>query len=148
MDDTVSSGMGMHIIDHYLIVPVSAEINDQTAMRLRQEILAKTESTSPKGMLLDVSAIRVLDSFTFSILTETAKMVSLLGAKTVFVGFQAGVASALIDLDVDLGNLETAVTLEDAFELLRSQAPTPRLRDDLEVSMSRGNSGTADNDRD
>lgn len=139
MDDGVSSGTGLHLIDRVLIVPVGADPDDQAARRLRRDVLAKTESASPKGVILDVSAVRVLDSYTFSILAETARMTALLGAKTIFVGFQAGVASALIDLDVNVTDLQTAVTVDDALELLRSQsAAGPRLEGEAEAPEDDG----------
>lgn len=118
-----SSGFGIHILDNTLIVPVKGELDDDSMQQLQAEILDKAQTTSVTGVIIDMSAVKMLDSFVFSILADTAKMVSLLGARPVFVGFQAGAASALIDLNVDLDNITTALTIEDGLELLLSLTP-------------------------
>jgi len=118
-----SSGFGIHILDNTLIVPVKGELDDDSMQQLQAEILDKAQTTSVTGVIIDMSAVKVLDSFVFSILADTAKMVSLLGARPVFVGFQAGAASALIDLNVDPDNITTALTMGDGLELLRSLTP-------------------------
>ena len=66
----------------------------------------------------------MLDSATYAMLANTARMLGLLGARVVFVGSQPGVVSTLIDLDVDTSGLVTATCLEDALELLSQ--PTQR----------------------
>lgn len=119
-DKEVSSAFGIHIIGDNLIVPVKGELDDDSVKHLQTEIVEKAQATSVTGVLIDMSAVRVLDSFVFSVLADTAKMVALLGSRPVFVGFQAGVASALIDLNVDVDSIATALTMEDGLELLRS----------------------------
>jgi rsbT antagonist protein RsbS len=111
--ELISSGIDLHFIDDCLIVPVRSEIDDDYLSRLTRETLRKTSGTGIRGVLIDVSAVRVLEAFHFSLLADMAKMVSLLGAKAIFVGFQAGVAAALIDLEVNLENLSTVVTMAD-----------------------------------
>ena len=122
-DGRAFSGFGLHILNDTLIVPVQGELDDDSIKQLQSEILDKAQATSVTGVIIDMSAVRVLDSFVFSILAETAGMISLLGRKPVFVGFQAGVASALIDLEVNLDNISTALTMQDGLELLRSLVP-------------------------
>jgi len=115
------SVLGMHTVDNFLVVPVNVELDDDYAIQLRKGILEKVKATSTKGVLIDVSAVKFLDAFTFSILADTVKMVSMLGTKAVLVGFQPGVASALIDLEIDTGDILTAVTMDDGFDLIRCQ---------------------------
>ncbi|MBF0526969.1 MAG: STAS domain-containing protein [Deltaproteobacteria bacterium] len=114
------AGSAMHVLNGNLIVTVNSELDDDSAKQLQSDILSQTEGTSVKGVLIDVSSVRFMDSFTFSLLADTARMVSLLGARPVFVGFKAGVASALVDLKVDLDSISTALTMEDGIELLSS----------------------------
>lgn len=134
---TTSAGDGMHVVGDCLIVSVHREPGDDDLRALRRRILNKLEVASVRGALIDMSRVRVLDSVLFGILVKTALMIKLLGRRSVFVGFQAGVASALVDLDVDLDSVETALTMEDGLELLRglerdraddddSQAEEPR----------------------
>lgn len=114
------SGVGMHVVSNQLVVPIQGELYDDTLELLQREILNKVYTAEIQGVILDVSALPVMDSFAFTLLTETAKMVSLQGAEAVFVGFQPGVVSALMDLDAPTDGLNTALTLEDGFELIRT----------------------------
>ena len=108
----------MNIINDNLLASLEAEFDDDDLRRFQREVLATVEIASVRGVLFDLSKVRVLDSYQFSQLVETAKMATLLGAKPIFVGFQAGVASSLIDFDVDLDAIETVVTVEDGLERL------------------------------
>ncbi len=116
------SALGMHTVGGFLVVPVNAELDDDYTVGLQKAILQKVSDTASKGVLFDVSVLRIVDAHSFSVLTNTAKMVSMLGADVVFVGFQPGVVSAVVDLGLDLGNLPTAITMDDGFAYLRKRA--------------------------
>ncbi|MBF0413076.1 MAG: STAS domain-containing protein [Desulfamplus sp.] len=118
---SILSMINIQSINGCLIVPVTSEVHDDYITLLQKAILEKVKATHSKEVLIDVSAVKFLDSFTFAMLKESAQMVSMLGAYVVFVGFQPGVASALIDLDVKFDDIFTAVTMEDGFELLEYQ---------------------------
>jgi rsbT antagonist protein RsbS len=124
--DLISSGIALHSIGDCLIVPVRSEIDDGYLSRLTREILRQTSITGIKGVLIDVSAVRVLEAFHFSLLADMAKMVSLLGARAIFVGFQAGVAAALVDLEADIKDISAVVTMADGLALLASLKPDRR----------------------
>jgi len=113
----------MHEVDDCLIVSVNAEPDDRELRLLRGRVLARVEKTASHGVVLDVSKVRVMDTVLFGILAETARMITLLGRKSVFVGFQAGIASTLVDLDVEMDDLETALTMEDGLDFLRRLLP-------------------------
>jgi rsbT antagonist protein RsbS len=132
--ELISAGIDLHFIDDCLIVPVRSEIDDDYLSRLTRETLRKTSGTGIKGVLIDVSAVRVLEAFHFSLLAGMAKMVSLLGARAIFVGFQAGVAAALIDLEVNLGDISTVVTMADGLaELASSKTEREEFEEDGEI---------------
>ena len=118
--ELISSGIAQHSIDDCLIVPVRSELDDGYLRRLTREILNQTSRTGIKGVLIDVSAVRVLEAFHFSLLADMAKMVALLGGRAIFVGFQAGVAAALVDLEVNLADIDTVVTMADGLAALAS----------------------------
>ena len=120
-DVTAFSALGMHMVDNFLVVPINVELHDDYVVRLRKEILEKVTATGAKGVLIDVSVVKIFDGFSFSILADTARMISMLGAEAVMVGIQAGVALALVDLEIDMGDIQTAVTMDDGFDLLRSR---------------------------
>lgn len=110
----------MDVVGGCLIVPVHDKVDAEAVKRLRKRILTRVKATRVRGVIMNVSAVKVIDSYCFSILSHTAEAVSMLGAVTVFVGFQPGVASALVDLDIELDGILTAVTTEDAFEIMRN----------------------------
>jgi rsbT antagonist protein RsbS len=114
-----SHAVGMHVVDGFLIAPAPDGLDDALLLRFRSELLKKAHAALIRGALIDVSRIQVLDSVTFSFLSDTAKMLALLGAATVFVGFQPGVVAALVDLDLEEVDIRGVATLEDGFELLR-----------------------------
>ncbi|MFH1134653.1 MAG: STAS domain-containing protein [Pseudomonadota bacterium] len=121
MEDLLSdSGVGLNIIKRNLVVTLAAEPDDNYLFFCRKEILAALEASPVQGVLVDVSKVKIIDAALFGILAETARMVKLLGANTVLVGFRAGAASALADLDVDIEGIVTAVTMEDAMDLVKS----------------------------
>ena len=132
--DLISSGIALHSIDNCLIVPVRNEIDDGYLSRLTRETLRQTSRTGIKGVLIDVSAVRVLEALHFSLLADMAKMVSLLGARAIFVGFQAGVAAALIDLKADIKDINTVVTMADGLaELASLKADRQEFEEDQEM---------------
>jgi rsbT antagonist protein RsbS len=110
----------MSIVRNCLVVTLQGELYDDTLMRIRTDILEKIQATKVRGMILDFCTVRVLDSFAFKFLADTAKMVSLLGVTSVFVDLQPGVVSSLVDLEVEIDDVRTALTLEDGFEEIKS----------------------------
>ena len=115
-----SSGIALHSIDDCLIVPVRSEINDNYLSQLTGRLSGKHRRLALK--VLSSTSLRsgFLEAFHFSLLADMAKMVALLGAKAIFVGFQAGVAAALIDLEVNINNINTMVTMADGLAALAS----------------------------
>jgi rsbT antagonist protein RsbS len=110
----------MSVLRNCLVVTVQGELYDESLSRLRADILKKIQATKVRGMILDLCTVRVMDSFAFKFLADTARMASLLGVASVFVGLQPGVVSSLVDLEVEIDEVRTALTTEDGFEQLRS----------------------------
>jgi len=119
-DQLMDTENAMSILRNCLVVTLNAELYDKTLWRLRTDILQKIHTTRVRGMILDLSTVRVLDSFAFNFLSDTARMASLLGAATVFVGLQPGVVSSLVDLEVKIDDVRTALNIEDGFEQLQN----------------------------
>ncbi len=120
------SGTGMDVVEGCLVVPVVGNMDPEIITRLGREILAQVKATQAKKVIINISAIKILDSYIFSIFRSMATAITMLGATPVFVGIQPGVASSLVDLDMDLGDILTAVTTNDAFEILRHQTTGPK----------------------
>lgn len=113
------SETAMSVVRNCLVATIPGEIHDDMLMRIRTDILEKVQATKVRGLILDFSTVRALDTFAFNSFTDTAKMASLLGVSIVFVGLQPGVVSALVDLGVEIVDVGTALTIEDAFEQLQ-----------------------------
>lgn len=120
-DPSAIQGTGMDVVNGCLIVPISGDMELENTRHLGRSILAQVNTKQIKGVIINVSAIRVMDSYGFTVLRNTARAIAMVGAMTVFVGFQPGVASSLIDLDLDMGDIHTAVTTQDAFELMKNR---------------------------
>jgi rsbT antagonist protein RsbS len=75
-----------------------------------------------KGVIVDVTVLDVMDSFATRTVRDLAHMVRLRGARTVIVGIQPEVAFAMVQLGLELGNVATALDLEEALDLLRNEA--------------------------
>lgn len=119
-DLEIDTETAMSIVRSCLVVTLQGELYDDTLMRIRPDILEKIQATKVRGMILDFCTVRVLDSFAFKFLADTAKMASLLGVTSVFVGLQPGVVSSLVDLEVEINDVRTALTMEDGFEEIKS----------------------------
>lgn len=131
-DLQLDSATAMSIVRHCLVVTIQGELNDDLLLRIRTDILQKVQATKVRGLMLDFSTVRALDTFAFNSFTDTAKMASLLGVSIVFVGFQPGVVSALVDLGVENADIDTALTIEDAFEQLQNGLSIPDEPEDAE----------------
>jgi rsbT antagonist protein RsbS len=103
-----------------LFVSVPSEITD-SQVRALQESVAKRLSQEKRihGLVIDVSSLGIVDSFTAKMLGETASIARTFGSKAVLVGMRPGVAVTLVDLGIDLVQVETALTLEQALKKLR-----------------------------
>jgi rsbT antagonist protein RsbS len=123
-DPQIDSETAMSVVRNCLVVTIQGELHDDMLMRIRTDILYKIQATKVQGLILDFSTVRALDTFVFNSFTDTAKMASLLGVSAVFVGLQPGVVSALVDLAVDIADVGTALTVEDAFEQLKDVSST------------------------
>ena len=121
-DYSVSSETAINVVQSCLVVTLQGEIPDEKFIRIRNDILNRIYSMAIRGMILDLSTVRVLDRYSFNALADTAKMALLLGVQTIFAGLQPGVVSSLVDLEVDVSGIRTALTLEDAFLQLPSIA--------------------------
>lgn len=101
-----------------IIVPVQVELHDRAAMKLQEDILLKIEETGASGLIIDVSAVSIVDSFLGRLLGDTAKMARLMGVETVLVGMKKEVVMTLIQLGMIIKDLHTALNLEEGLSLL------------------------------
>jgi rsbT antagonist protein RsbS len=103
-----------------LIATVLEELRDSDAVDLREELSEALEKTGALGVLLDLSAVEMVDSFLGRLLGDVALCAQLLGAHTVVVGLRPAVAITLVELGLQLKGVHTALNPEKGSALLRS----------------------------
>jgi rsbT antagonist protein RsbS len=107
-------------IEDFLIVSFQTELSDDEIDKLREEILDRIKATNARGLIIDITALKIIDSFMARSLSSIATTATLLGAKTVVVGMQPAVALTLVELGLRIKwNIQTALNLERGINLLR-----------------------------
>jgi rsbT antagonist protein RsbS len=104
-----------------LIASVQAALTDSDAERLRQDLMERVSQFRAQGIIVDVTAIDVMDSFAARSLRTIAHMTRLRGADTVIVGLQPEVAFAMVQLGLVFDDMYTALDLEEGLALLNRQ---------------------------
>ena len=105
-----------------LIASVQSELSDVDLIQLRDVLLERVGEHRVRGVIIDVTALDVIDSFAARTLSNTAQMVRLRGAETVIVGIQAEVAFSMIQLGLVLRGVTTALDLEEGLSILAEAA--------------------------
>jgi rsbT antagonist protein RsbS len=105
----------------YLLVTIQVDMHDRLAMTLQDDLTAKIVSARAKGVLIDISALEIVDSFIGRMLADIAAMSRILDADTVVVGMRPAVAITLVELGLSLQGVRTALNVERGMELLRSR---------------------------
>jgi rsbT antagonist protein RsbS len=104
-----------------LIASVQAALTDSDAERLRYDLMERVSQFRAQGIIVDVTAIDVMDSFAARSLRTIAHMTRLRGADTVIVGLQPEVAFAMVQLGLAFDDMNTALDLEEGLALLNRQ---------------------------
>jgi rsbT antagonist protein RsbS len=102
----------------YLIASIHEALDDQEIVRFQRDLVEQIGQHRAKGVIIDVAALDVLDSFGSRTLANLAHMARLRGAETVIVGIQPAVAFAMVRLGTQLERVHTALDLEEGLEQL------------------------------
>jgi rsbT antagonist protein RsbS len=103
---------------NYLIASVQAVLTDQDLINLRDRLVAQVGRFRSVGVILDVTGLDVMDSFSVRTLRDMAHMIRLRGADTVIVGIQPEVAFSMVQLGLSLEGVPTALDLEEGLAYL------------------------------
>jgi rsbT antagonist protein RsbS len=101
-----------------LLISVQVDMHDQLAIRLQEDLTAMIASTHARGVLIDISALEIVDSFIGRMFSNIAAMARVLDAQTVVVGMQPAVAITLVELGLSLPGVRTALNVEDGMALI------------------------------
>lgn len=114
---------------NYLIASIQAALTDADLLELRNALVAQVGRFRSRGVVVDVTALDVMDSFAARTLRDIAQMTRLRGAETVIVGIQPEVAFAMVQLGLTLEEVATALDLEEGLAYLshRSKRAGPEI---------------------
>jgi rsbT antagonist protein RsbS len=101
-----------------LLVTIQVDMHDRLATALEEDLTAKIVSTSAKGVLIDISALEIVDSFIGRMLDNIAAVSRILDAETVVVGMRPAVAITLVELGLSLSGVKTALNVERGMALI------------------------------
>jgi rsbT antagonist protein RsbS len=110
----------------YLIASIQTALSDTDVLALRDDLLQRAGMHRSKGIIVDVTALDVMDSFASRSLRAIAHMANLRGAQTVMVGIQPEVAFAMVQLGLNLEGVHTALDLEEGLKFLDQITKEPR----------------------
>jgi rsbT antagonist protein RsbS len=102
----------------YLLVTIQVEMHDQLALVLQDDLMSMIQKTGAKGVLIDISALELVDSFIGRMIANTSAMAGIFDARTVLVGMQPAVAITLVELGLTLPGVMTALNVEKGMALL------------------------------
>ena len=106
-------------LKEFLVVSIQTDLHDRMAEQMQNDILNRISETQAKGVLIDISALEMVDSFIGRTIADTARMASTLDAQIVIVGMRPAVAITLVELGLSLGGVRTAISLDEGYELLQ-----------------------------
>ena len=101
-----------------LLVSIQVDMHDRLAMQLQDDLTGQIAATGARGVLIDISALEMVDSFIGRMLGNIAAMARVLDAETVVVGMRPAVAITLVELGMSLSGVRTALNVEKGMELL------------------------------
>jgi rsbT antagonist protein RsbS len=104
----------------FLLVTIQIEMDDQIALGLQEDLTAQIEKNGARGVLIDISAVEMVDSFIGRMIGNISAMSLILDAQTVVVGMRPAVAITLVELGLTLPGVKTALTVERGMALLNT----------------------------
>ena len=120
----------------FLLVTIQVDLYDRLALNLEADLVQMVSKTNAQGVLIDISAVSIVDSFMGRIIGNIANMSKILDAETVVVGMQPAVAITLIELGLPLKGVHTALNVEKGMQLLSRKIETSPEEDATEEDDS------------
>ena len=102
----------------FLLVTIQVDLYDRLALNLESDLVQMVSKTGARGVLIDISALSIVDSFMGRIIGNIGSMSKIMDAETVVVGMQPAVAITLIELGLELRGVSTALNVEKGMALL------------------------------
>jgi rsbT antagonist protein RsbS len=102
-----------------LLVTIQVDMHDQLALTLQDDLTERIQKISARGVLIDISALDIVDSFIGRMISTISSLARIMDATTVVVGMQPAVAITLVELGLTLTGVRTALNVERGMDLLR-----------------------------
>ena len=102
----------------FLLVTIQVDMHDKLAMRLQDDLTDRISATSARGVLIDISALDMVDSFIGRMIADIASLSRLMDAQVMVVGMQPAVAITLVELGLTLPGVSTALDVERGMQRL------------------------------
>lgn len=113
-----------------LLVTIQVDMHDRLATQLEEDLTARIVAHNARGVLIDISALEIVDSFIGRMLDNIAAVSRVLDAKTVVVGMRPAVAITLVELGLRLSGVHTALNVERGMTLIHTEGNGPEVADD------------------
>ncbi|MEU5881448.1 STAS domain-containing protein [Spirillospora sp. NPDC047279] len=115
-------------IGDILLVSIQIDLQDQSVLALQEDLAERVVATGARGVIIDITAVEIVDSFIGRMFSTIASMSRLLDAETVVVGMRPAVAITLVELGLSLGGVRTALDLEKGLALLNAEGASKTAR--------------------
>lgn len=109
------------MLGEHLLVSIQVDMHDRLALALQDDLTTRVVEDRARGVLVDISALEMVDSFIGRMLGNIAAMTRTLGAETVVVGMRPAVAITMVELGLALHNVRTALNIDAGMAMLRAQ---------------------------
>ena len=106
-------------VDNFLLVTIQVELHDELAIGLQDDLTQKLIKTSSHGVLIDISALEIIDTYIGRMLSQISTIVSIMDATMVLVGMRPAVAITLVELGMTMPGVRTALNVDRGLALLR-----------------------------
>jgi len=121
----MTDGVPILRIGSTLLVSIQIDLQDDTALRLQEDLAERITSSGARGVIIDISGLEIVDSFIGRMLASVAGISHVLDATTVVVGMRPAVAITMVELGLSLGDVRTALDVERALALLTPVEQSP-----------------------
>lgn len=117
-------------VDDCLLIAIQEDLDDGMVIALQDSLMQRIVATGARGVLIDISALEIVDTFTGRMLASIARMASLLDAESVLVGMRPAVAITLVELGMRLDGVRTALNVDRGLALIRRTFRRPAAADE------------------
>lgn len=114
----------------FLLVTVQVDMHDRLATALKEDLANRIAETGARGVLIDISALDMVDSFIARVFGAIAQVSRVMDAETAVVGMQPSVAITLVEMGVTMAGVRTALNVEKGMALLRARLEEERASDE------------------